>query len=74
LTRISECKYNEKWRRELAVSSDDGWYLEENSGCRWNTLKHISCDEVHVAIRWSTGDNVREVKHAALDVRTTGNT
>jgi len=44
-------------------------YLEENSGCRWNTLKHIACDKLHVAIRWSTSDNVREVKHAALEVR-----
>ena len=49
-----------------AVSS---MYLEENSGCRWNTLKHIACDELHVDIGRSAGDNVREVKHAALEVR-----
>jgi len=45
------------------------YYLEKNSGRRWNTLKHVSCDELHVDIGWSTGDNVREVKHAAFDVR-----
>ena len=44
-------------------------YLEKNSGCRWNTLKHVSCDELHVDIGWSTGDNVCKVKHAAFDVR-----
>ena len=44
-------------------------YLEEDSVCRWNTLKHVAGDELDTGATGSLGDDVGEVHHAAFHLR-----
>ena len=43
-------------------------YLEEDSVGRWNGLKHVTCDEMHVTITGGClADDVRKVQHRTLN-------
>jgi hypothetical protein len=44
-------------------------YLEEHSVRRWNTLKHVSSNVVHVSTRGSFGDDLWKIQHGALQTR-----
>jgi hypothetical protein len=44
-------------------------YLEEDSVCRRNALEHVTGDVLHGGVSGSTGDDIREIQHAALHVR-----
>ena len=48
---------------------DGRTYLEEDSVCRWNALEHVTGDVLHGGVSGSTGDDIREIQHAAFHVR-----
>ena len=43
-------------------------YLQHYSICRWNALKHVAGDKLHVRLGWSLGNNMGKIEHATLNV------
>ena len=47
-------------------------YLKEDGVCRWNVLKHVTSNILHTGASGSIGGDMREIQHAALDMRERG--